>query len=48
MKNLKPVPLRIATGVMGKYARLVSSAALASLSARLKPMPRTVRVRYVK
>jgi len=27
MKNLKPVPLRIATGVMGKYARLVSSAA---------------------
>jgi dihydroxy-acid dehydratase len=26
MQNLAPVPLRISTGVMGKYARLVSSA----------------------
>jgi dihydroxy-acid dehydratase len=26
MKNLTPIPLRISTGVMGKYARLVSSA----------------------
>ena len=32
MKALAPVPLRVATGVMGKYARLVSSASRGAIT----------------
>ena len=33
LSALAPVPLRVATGVMGKYARLVSSAARGAITA---------------